>query len=81
MNAKETDRFIMSVLKDQGAMTCPDLALLYIEEFDRPHTEMKYQHYRNLMQRHMKSLEKYGFVKWDGTVCDQNGSKLWRLTI
>ena len=81
MNATETDRFILSVLKTEGPKTCPELAVLYIDRYDSPHNDMKYQHYRNLMQRHMKSLEKYGFVMWDGTVCDVNGSKLWRPII
>lgn len=44
------------------------------------YTDAKYQHYKQLVNRHMKSLEKCGIVRYTGrTVSMSDRSKIWEL--
>lgn len=73
------DNFIKECLI-KGVNTCPNIASAWMNHHFIKYTDAKYQHYKQLVNRHMKSLEKCGIVRYTGrTVSMSDRSKIWEL--
>lgn len=55
----------------------PHMALVWMDAQGIRYTDHDYQHFRNVINRKMKILEKYGMVRWTGEIADRNGAKVW----
>lgn len=69
MLPSNVDDFILANLPG----TCPEIAAKMETIFTYRGSDQ--YHFVHTVNRHMNTLKKYGFVKWDGEVRD--GAKLW----
>ena len=75
----ELDGFIKDCV-EHGINTCPEIAILWMEIMDVRYTDMEYHHRLQYINRRMKTLEKYGIVRYTGrTVSMSDRSKIWEL--
>ena len=73
------DVFIVGCIKN-GINTCPDIAVNWMSWHKIQYTDAKYQHFKQLVNRHVKTMEKYGLVRYTGRTKSANDkSKIWEL--
>ena len=71
MNTAVSDEWIIGCLPS----TCPEMALLWMKENDLRHTDQLYQLLKSRIQRHVKSMEKFGMIEYRYETKD--GAKIW----
>lgn len=64
-------------LLDQLPSNAPDMALQWMKEQGIRITDHDYQHFRNVINRKMKMLEKYGLTRWNYRTMPKTGAKIW----
>ena len=75
----ELDGFIKDCV-EHGINTCSEIAVLWMEIMNVRYTDMEYHHRLQYVNRRMKSLEKYGIIRYTGrTVSRSDRSKIWEL--
>ena len=57
--------------------SCPELAIDWIKESGLDLNDLNYQHFRNILNRKMKSMERYGIVRWNYQTMPKTGAKIW----
>lgn len=79
MPCTELDEFIKQCIAD-GVSTCSEITLKWMEHIGMRYTEWDYHHRLQQTNRHMKTMEKYGIVRYTGrTVSMSDRSKIWEL--
>ena len=79
MPCTELDEFIKQCIAD-GVNTCSKITLKWMEHIGMRYTEWDYHHRLQQTNRHMKTMEKYGIVRYTGrTVSMSDRSKIWEL--
>lgn len=80
MPAEKLDTFILTCLGSKKAVTCPTIADAWMEAEHIRYTEEHHHMFRNMVNRHMKMLARYGYVRYTGaTVSSSDKSKIWEL--
>ena len=75
------DEFI-AVRLESGPADCPSLTMEWMNLHRIRYTETGYHYMLQKMNRHMKSLERYGIVRYTGKVVSSNiRAKIWELDI
>ena len=76
------DEYILQYIKTFGQGNCPEMAKFLITIRKENYTDDRYQTYLKRINRHMKTLEKYGIVRYTGrTVSSSLRAKIWELDI
>ena len=79
MPCTELDEFIKQCIAG-GIDTCSEITLKWMEHIGMRYTEWDYHHRLQQTNRHMKTMEKYGIVRYTGrTVSMSDRSKIWEL--
>ena len=75
------DEFI-AVRLESGPADCPSLTMEWMNLHGIRYTDSGYHYMLQKMNRHMKSLERYGIVRYTGKVVSSNiRAKIWELDI
>lgn len=78
----EIDRFVMDCLCTRTANTCPEIALKWMEFCEIRYTESTYHNTLKKFNNRMRSLEKFGCVRYTGrTVSRSDRSKIWEAIV
>ena len=73
------DEFITARL-EYGPTDCTSLTIEWIKMHGIRYTDSGYHYTLQKMNRHMKSLERYGIVRYTGKVVSSNiRAKIWEL--
>lgn len=76
------DEYILQYLNTFCQGNCPEMAKFLITIRKENYTNDRYQTYLKRINRHMKTLEKYGIVRYTGrTVSFSLRAKIWELVI
>ncbi len=79
MPCTEFDEFIKDCVT-HGINTCSEITMLWMEIENVRYTDEEYHHRLQRVNRRMKSLERYGIVRYTGrTVSMSDRSKIWEL--
>ena len=57
--------------------TCPEMAIEWMKETGQHFTDALYATIKNRLQRHVKSMERYGIVEYRYEV--KEGAKIWHI--